>query len=87
MVSAIDNNKMYIVINNNFKLINLTITKILIKVKTQEPTAMVEFFTWKLSENNECIYCNEIETVEHHLFTCVEPLEPSISVDKRQSGY
>ena len=121
MVSAIKDNETYIVINNKYKLINLTSSKEiyqkLIKNKTQEPTALKtwlnifpfmetvdwnkifsltfkiirepyfhsfqykilnrilnckdKLFTWKLSENNECIYCNEIDTIEHHLFTCV----------------
>ena len=43
-VSAINDNKIYIVINNKYKLINLTTTKDiyqkLIKRKTQEPTAL-----------------------------------------------
>ena len=30
-----------------------------------------KLFTWKLSENN-CIYCNEKDTIEHHLFMCVK---------------
>ena len=121
IVSAITDNNIYIIIKDNYKLINLTTTKEiyqkLIKSKTQEPTAIKtwlnifpfmetvdwskiyiltliirepyfhsfqykilnrilnckdKLFTWKLSENNECTYCNEIDTIEHRLFTCVE---------------
>ena len=31
-----------------------------------------KLFTWKISEDNKCIYCNAIDTIEHHLFTCAE---------------
>ena len=31
-----------------------------------------KIFTWKISEDNKCIYCNNIDTLEHHLYTCIE---------------
>ena len=31
-----------------------------------------KLFTWKISEDNICIYCNNIDTLEHHLYSCTE---------------
>ena len=30
-----------------------------------------KLFIWKKSDNNKCIYCQNIDTLEHHLFYCV----------------
>ena len=27
-------------------------------------------YKWNISENNKCFYCNNIDTLEHHLFNC-----------------
>ena len=27
---------------------------------------------WSLTDNNECNYCRKIDTIEHHLFECIE---------------
>ena len=31
-----------------------------------------KLFTWKISLDNKCEYCNNIDTLEHHLFYCIE---------------
>ncbi len=31
-----------------------------------------KLFKWKISETPVCIYCNEIDTIEHHFFYCRE---------------
>ena len=28
-------------------------------------------YKWKLKDSPICIYCDEIDTIEHHLFYCV----------------
>jgi len=31
-----------------------------------------KLYIWGKSDNNKCNYCNEIDTIEHHLYTCSE---------------
>ena len=29
-------------------------------------------FIWNIVDTNKCIYCNQIDTLEHHIFYCIE---------------
>ena len=31
-----------------------------------------KLLTWKISDSNKCIYCEEIDTIEHHFFDCIQ---------------
>ena len=31
-----------------------------------------KLYTWRITDNNNCVYCNDIDTQEHHFFYCNE---------------
>ena len=33
-----------------------------------------KLFTWDIVKDNKCIYCDKIDTIEHHLFECEETI-------------
>ena len=42
------------------------------KVLNQILNCKDKLLTWKQTDNNTCVYCNDIDSLENHLFYCVE---------------
>ena len=41
-----------------------------------------KLFTWKIAINNKCEYCEQIDTLEHHFYYCVESQKIWNAVEK-----
>ena len=57
----------------NISLIQLLIGKLSFqyKILNRITNCREKLFLWKIVQNNKCIYCNDVDGLEHHFFDSV----------------
>ena len=67
-----DNIDWKVIFKLNFKIIQEPYLQSFYKILHRILNCNEKLHTWKIKDNNKCAYCNGIDTIEHHIYTCKE---------------